>query len=469
MMKFRVLIVDDEEIIRLSMNEGLKDLGYNVCTSKDGTEAIEKLKDFRPHVIFLDLRLTAENGLEVLKNIKKFDSEVEVVIMTAYGDIESAVEAIKLGAYDYINKPFDLQEIDIIIKRVIQNLKLKKKVYILENQSEIESIIGENDKMKDVFNKIKILSKNDNVTVLIRGDSGTGKELVANAIHMNSNRKSSNMLKINCGAIPQNLIESELFGFEKNSFTGANNSKKGLMEIADGGTLFLDEIGELPLEVQPKLLRVLEERKFKRIGGLKDIEIDIRIIAATNKNLEEAIKNKEFREDLYYRLNVVPIHLPPLKERGTDILILSNNFLNDFNRKFNKKIKGFSKEAEKALMSYPWKGNVRELRNIMERIVLLAETEYIDIKNLPYEIYKGKTNINDFSNNLFDTEEIENKFINKNFSLEKKIEKIEIYYIKLALDYCNNNYSKASKMLGMSRFAFKRRLEKYFEHDMSDL
>lgn len=468
-MKFRILIVDDEEIIRLSMNEGLKDLGYNVCTSKDGTEAIEKLRDFRPHVIFLDLRLTTESGLEVLKNIKKFDSEVEVVIMTAYGDIESAVEAIKLGAYDYINKPFDLQEIDIIIKRVIQNLELKKKVYILENQSEIESIIGENDKMKDVFNKIKVLSKNDNVTVLIRGDSGTGKELVANAIHMNSNRKSSNMLKINCGAIPQNLIESELFGFEKNSFTGANNSKKGLMEIADGGTLFLDEIGELPLEVQPKLLRVLEERKFKRIGGLKDIEIDIRIIAATNKNLEEAIKNKEFREDLYYRLNVVPIHLPPLRERGRDILILSNNFLKNFNRKFNKKIKGFTKEAEKALMSYPWKGNVRELRNIMERVVLLAETDYIDIKNLPYEIYKGKTNINDFSKNLLDNEEFENKFINENFSLEKEIEKIEIHYIKLALNYCNNNYSKASKMLGMSRFAFKRRLEKYFEHDMSDL
>ncbi|MBP1926807.1 two-component system response regulator AtoC [Sedimentibacter acidaminivorans] len=461
-MNNKILIIDDEEIIRLSLSEGLKDLGYKVSTAHDGKIAIEEVKKFKPQVVFLDMRLSNENGLDILPNIKEIDNEIEIVIMTAYGDIQTAVKAIKIGAFDYINKPFDLQEIDIIIKRIIKNIELQKKVFILEKekQSYVENIIGEHPLMLDVFNKIKILSNNDNVTVLIRGETGTGKELVALAIHNNSIRKNTNILNINCGSIPHQLIESELFGFEKNAFTGANNRKKGLLEIADGGTVFLDEIGELPLELQPKLLRFLEERKFKRVGGLDDIEVDIRVIAATNKDLEKAIKNKEFREDLYYRLNVVPIYIPPLRERGRDILILANNFLQEYNRRFNKNIKGFTKKSEKSLLSYNWSGNVRELKNVVERIVILSGGEYIDIGDLPYEF---KRNIREDENILkFTNHECKNEVFYPGFSLEKEVEEMETYYLKLALKKCSNNYTKASEMLGISRFAFKRRIEKYF-------
>lgn len=465
-MKNKILIVDDEEIIRLSLSEGLKDFGYKVNTASNGTMAIELVKELKPQVVFLDMRLSNENGLDILPKIKEIDSEIEIVIMTAYGDIQTAVKAIKIGAFDYINKPFDLQEIDIIIKRITKNLELQKKIYILEKekQSNIENIIGEHPLMKDNFNKIDILSKNDSVTVLIRGETGTGKELVASAIHSNSSRKVATMLKINCGSIPQQLIESELFGFERNAFTGANNRKKGLLEIADGGTVFLDEIGELPLEVQPKLLRFLEERKFKRVGGLEDIEVDIRIIAATNKDLEKAIKNKEFREDLYYRLNVVPIYIPPLRERGRDILILANSFLQEYNKKFNKKIKGITKRAEDSLLSYNWRGNVRELKNVIERIVILGEGEYIDIVDLPFEINNNISVDLVVSKGVeYKKDKIDSEIFYPGFSLEKEVEEMEVYYFKLALKYCNNNYTKASEMLGISRFAFKRRIEKYFQ------
>jgi len=461
-MNCKILIIDDEEIIRLSLSEGLKDLGYKVSTAHNGKIAIEEVKRFKPQAVFLDMRLSNENGLDILPKIKEIDSEIEIVIMTAYGDIQTAVKAIKAGAFDYINKPFDLQEIDIIIKRIIINIELKKKVYILEKekQSHIENIIGEHPLMLDIYNKINILSKNDNVTVLVRGETGTGKELVAVAIHNNSIRKNSNMLNINCGSIPHQLIESELFGFEKNAFTGANNKKKGLLEIADGGTVFLDEIGELPLELQPKLLRFLEERKFKRVGGLDDIEVDIRVIAATNKDLEQAIKNKEFREDLYYRLNVVPIFIPPLRERGRDILILANSFLQEYNRKFNKNINSFTKKAEESLVSYNWRGNVRELKNVVERIVILGCGDYIDLDDLPFEI---KGNIGDDKSIVkYKNYGSNNEMFYHGFSLEKEVEEMEIYYLRLALKECSNNHTKASEMLGISRFAFKRRIEKYF-------
>lgn len=456
-MKKKILIVDDEEIIRLSLGEGLNDLGYKSEIASNGKEAIEIVKDSKPHVIFLDMRLSGENGLDILSEIKKLDNDVEVVIMTAYGDTESAVKAIKLGAYDYINKPFDLLEIDMLIKRIIKNLELQKKVFLLEkeNQPSLEFITGEHPLMKDVFKKIEILAQNDEVTVLIRGETGTGKEFVASAIHNNSIRKDSTMLKINCSSIPPQLLESELFGYEKNAFTGANEKKKGLMEIADGGTVFLDEIGDMPIELQPKLLRFIEERKFKRVGGLQDIDVDIRIIAATNKDLEEAIKNKEFREDLYYRLNVVPVILPPLRERGNDILLLANKFLIDYNHKFKKKIEGFTENSEKALLEYEWQGNVRELKNVIERVVLLSEGKKISVEDLLLK----KNDSDNVKNHFLKTE---NKIFDDGFSLEKEVERMERYYIKQALKLCDNNYSKTAEMLGISRFAFKRRIDKYF-------
>lgn len=460
-MNKKILIVDDEETIRMSMKEGLLDLGYQVSTAQNSSSALKKVGEFKPQVVFLDMRLAEENGLDILPRIKELDHDVEVVIMTAYGDIQTAVKAIKEGAFDYINKPFDLQEINIVIERIIKKIDLQNKVYLLENvkKTKINNIYGDHPTIKEIHNKINILSNNDDVTVIVTGETGTGKELVASAIHENSPRKDAPMLKINCGTIPQQLIESELFGFEKSAFTGANKRKKGLMEIADGSTVFLDEIGEFPLAVQPKLLRFIEEKKFKRVGGLVDISVDIRIIAATNKNLEEAIKNKEFREDLYYRLNVVPIHLPPLRERGRDILLLADYYLGVFNKKFRKNIKGFTEDAEKALLNYTWKGNVRELKNVIERIVILGEVEYIDSMDLPFGNYKEISEVHEKPKET--NREVTIKDFHPDFSLEEEVKKLESRYIKLALEYCDYNYSSASEMLGISRFALKRRVEKY--------
>lgn len=457
-----ILIVDDEEIIRMSLGEGLKDMGYKISTAANGTEAEDKVTKVKPVAVFLDMRLSGENGLDILEKIKKAENETEVIIMTAYGDTQSAVKAIKMGAFDYINKPFDLQEIDLIIKKAIKNAEMQKKLYIYEKekQSLNTELMGEHPLIKAVKRDIDILAKTDEVTALIKGESGTGKEIVATAIHENSIRKNSPMLKINCGSIPKQLLESEMFGFERNAFTGANERKKGLMEVADGGTVFLDEIGEMPIELQPKLLRFIEERKFKRVGGLEDIEVDIRIIAATNKNLEEAILKKEFREDLYYRLNVVPVILPPLRERGNDILILTDKFLEDYNLKFHKKVKGFTKDARDVLVGHTWRGNVRELKNIVERIVLLTEEEYIDVEDLPFEIRQSECGIG--SEHVEELSAVTGN-IEKGFSLENQIEKMEIYYMTQALKKCGNNYSKASEMLGITRFSFKRRMEKYFQ------
>lgn len=456
-MKRKVLIIDDEEIIRLSLGEGLKDLGYTVATASNGKEALENIRNSTPSIVLLDIRLEYENGLDILPEIKNFDKDIEVVIMTAYADISSAVKAMKLGAYDYINKPFDLEEIDIIIKRIRDKIDLQNKILIMEKSKRdnihIDNIVGKHPLLQEIFNKIELLAQNDDVTVLIRGETGTGKDVVASAIHNNSIRKDKELLKINCGSIPEHLMESEFFGFEKNAFTGANSRKKGLMEIADGGTVFLDEIGELPMNMQAKLLTFIEDKKFKRVGGLEDIKVDIRIIAATNKNLEEAIENKEFREDLYYRLNVIPVYLPPLRERGEDILLLANKFLEEYNIKYKKSILGFTKDMEEKLLNYEWRGNVRELRNILERAVLLIDRGYIAPIDLPLlESTYGE-----------DSKQIhEHKLFEIDFSLEDEINNIERKYIELALEKSDNNYTKAAEILGLSRYALRRRTEKYF-------
>ncbi len=460
-MKKKILIVDDEEIIRLSLKEGLMDLGYEVDTAKDGVGGLERIDGFKPHVIFLDMRLPDISGLKLIKSIKEIDKDLEVVIMTAYGDVKTAVLAIKNGAYDYINKPFDLEEMNIILERIFDNIKLQKKIYLMEKEklSKRHHMLGSHPCMEEVFRKIDLLSESGDVTVLIRGETGTGKELVASAIHENSYRKDAPIVRINCAAIPPQLMESELFGHEKNAFTGATSRKKGLLEITDGGTVFLDEIGELPYDMQTKLLRFLEDRKFKRVGGLEDIEVNIRIIAATNKNLEEAISLKEFREDLYYRLNVVPVELPPLRKRGEDILVLANHYLRVYNKKFNKNILGFTVEAKKKLMNYTWKGNVRELLNVIERMVILNEDTYIRCKHMPYEISGGK---NPATEDMGYSEEVEPKLIPEGFSLEDLVKSLEKKYIERALHLSDKNHSKAAQLLGISRFALKRKTEKYF-------
>lgn len=462
-MNTKILVIDDEEIMRLTLGEGLCDFGYNVETAADGLEGIKKLKEFRPDVILLDMRLGSENGLDVARKIKEIDEYVEIVIMTAYGDIKTAVEAIRIGAIDYIKKPLDIEEIEVTISKAIASQSMKKKLKLYEER-ELKSgdtFISKDPAMEDTIRKMNVLSQNDSVTVLIRGETGTGKEVIANYIHKNSARKDSLMLSVNCAAIPRQLLESELFGFEKNAFSGANSRKRGLLELAHGGTVFLDELGEMPLDIQSKLLRFLETRKFNRIGGLEEIEVDIRVIAATNKNLEEAIAKKEFREDLYYRLNVVPIFIPALRERRLDIIELSEYFLDVFNIKFKKDFKGFTSEAIDKMVSYQWPGNIRELKNIIERIVILNNASFIDVENLPSEIQEQVTN-----KKYIEIAEGDEEIIQCGFSLEEKVADLEKYYIKKALNKSKGNFSAASKLLGISRHALNRRMEKYFNDIM---
>ncbi|ABR49127.1 two component, sigma54 specific, transcriptional regulator, Fis family [Alkaliphilus metalliredigens QYMF] len=459
-MRKKIVIIDDEETIRLSLKEALMDLGYEAETAGDSWEGLKRIALFKPQAVFLDMRLPDGNGLQLIQRIKEMDKDLEVVLMTAYGDIKTAVTAIKNGAFDYINKPFELDEVQIILTRIFDKLKLQKKIYLLEKEklSNDETIIGSHSSMKDVFSKVAILSENEDVTVLIRGETGTGKEVVASAIHHNSPRKEASMLKINCGAIPTQLMESELFGYEKSAFTGATARKKGLLEIADGGTVFLDEIGELSMDMQTKLLRFLEERKFKRVGGLEDIEVNIRVIAATNKDLEEAIEKKEFREDLYYRLNVVPMDLPPLRQRGEDILLLAQHYLAQYNQKFNKKIMDFTEEAKEKLLKYHWKGNIRELKNVLERTIILNDDSYIRLEHLPIEIVGSEEKT--VATNIQPMIKI-GEDIPKDFSLENYLQEIEKSYIQTALRLCKGNHSKAAYILGISRFALKRKQEKY--------
>ncbi len=455
-MKIKILVIDDEIMICKSLKAGLTDIGYDVSTASNSKEAIRLAEDFRPHIVFTDMRLGNEDGIELIDDIKRVDNDIEIIVMTAFSDIKSAVSAIKKGAFDYINKPFELDQINIIILRAYENLRMKNKLFILEKQKEssLKCMIGDSPKIHEVLMTIDRLAKNDNVTALIRGETGTGKELVAEAIHNNSIRKNYPLLKINCGAIPGQLVESELFGFEKSAFTGAASQKKGLFEIADGGSVFLDEIGELPLETQAKLLRFLEDRKFRRIGGLQDIEVDVRIICATNRNLEQAIKDRTFREDLYYRINVVPVVLPPLRERGSDIILLAEFFLEQFNIKFKKNIKGFDEQSKARFLEYRWSGNIRELRNVIERIVILNDETWIRIYHLPLELQNRQTNGSPSS-------DARSYAACSNLTLDEKMDCIEKQCILEALETEGGNQTKASALLGISRFTLKRKMEKH--------
>ncbi|MDF3001015.1 MAG: hypothetical protein K0Q48_1134 [Bacillota bacterium] len=468
-MKSKVLVIDDEAMICKTLIAGLCDMGYSVETALSKEDALRKAASFKPSLVLTDMRLGNDNGIELIDDIKRIDNDIEVIVMTAYSDIISAVSAIKKGAFDYINKPFELDEIGIILERALENYKIKNKILLLEKQNQCfeETMVGQSDLMKDVYEKVGILSQNDSVTVLILGETGTGKELVADAIHNHSIRREFPILKINCSAIPGHLVESELFGFEKNAFTGAGMKKKGLLEIANGGTVFLDELGEIPLDIQAKLLRFLEERKFRRIGGLEDIEVDIRIITATNKDLGRAVREKTFREDLYYRLNVVPVMVPPLRDRGNDILLLAEYFLTKYNKTFKKEIKGFDEQAKRVLLVYPWPGNIRELKNVIERIVLLTNDAWIAQKHLPLEIGRlGQTGSGDFSGvpaEIAAGDEIGGSRIGREgrFSLDYKLDTIEKDYIVKALEKHGGNQTKAAEELGVSRFALRRKMEKH--------
>lgn len=383
--KARILVVDDEAIIRESLRDWLSDADYQVFTAENGTQALEIIQREGPGIVIADLVMPGMDGIELLKKTQEISPNTEVIIITAYSSIPTAINAMREGAYDYIEKPFCPEKAEHLIAKLVErqqlieeNISLQRK---LEERYRFENIIAKSSQMRRIIEVIKVVAKS-NATVLITGESGTGKELVARAIHAQSYRKDKPFIAVSCAALPESLLESELFGHEKGSFTGAHAQRKGKFEAANKGSLFLDEIGEMSANIQVHLLRVLEEKEFNRVGGNELIKVDVRVIVATNRDMKEAVAQGKFREDLYYRLNVVTIEVPPLRERREDILLLANHFLKKFTAENNKEVTGFSPEATDFLLKHAWPGNVRELENAIERAVILAQGATIEVTHL---------------------------------------------------------------------------------------
>ena len=388
----KILVVEDNDVLRGSVVQALVENGHNVSEVGDGEEATERLQEESYDVVLTDMRMPKKSGLEVLRFAKQVNDLTVAIVMTAFGTIESAVEAMKSGAYDYIQKPFELEELEVKINRALEHRRDSGVLQILRSQSsqalEHNNIVGSSPQIRKIFEIIKKIARS-NASILITGETGTGKELIASLAHYNSLRAKQSFVKVNCAALQENLLESELFGHEKGAFTSADRQRIGRFEQANGGTLFLDEIGDMSASTQAKVLRVLQEQEFERLGGMKTIKVDVRIIAATNKNLKEAIANNTFREDLYYRLNTVGIETPALRERKEDVLPLANFFAKKYSDELKKTISGFSPQAVKYLTRHNWPGNIRELQNTIERAVLMAESNLIGVEDLTLNATKG--------------------------------------------------------------------------------
>jgi len=447
----RILVVDDEVGTRESLKMILKN-DYEIFLAKNAEEAFLQIKEHFPALILLDIILPDLDGLKVLEKIKQREPDAVVIMITATKTVKTAVEAMKLGAYDYVTKPFDVDELRLIINRALSTKALKEENRRLREEIDksfaFENIIGKSKAMKETFKVVRQIADTKS-TVLIMGESGTGKELISRAIHYHSNRKNCPFVTINCAAIPETLIESELFGHEKGAFTNAIEKKMGRFEVAHQGTLFLDEIGELSLTTQAKILRFLEEKEFNRVGGSKTIKVDVRLITATNKDLSQLLRKGEFREDLYYRINVVPIVIPPLRERKEDIPILLDHFIKKFNEENNKNVKGMSKETLELMMRYEWPGNVRELENLIERLIALTSNEIIQADELPFDLL-DTPKINDLKESIFDGK----------VSFLEAEEEFERAIILDALKKSKYIQSHAAEMLGISRRILKYKMDK---------
>jgi len=449
MYRGKILVVEDEKSMREVLKILLEGENYEVLTASDGLEGLSYITKDIFDLVITDIKMPKFDGFELLRRTKEIAPDTLVIMITAFGTTETAIEAMKLGAYDYINKPFKIDEIRLIVKKAIEKKRLSEEVSLLRDKVKtvysLENIIGQSPKMQELFKLIPRIA-HSNSNALIIGESGSGKELFAAALHNLSHRKEKNFVTINCATFPEGLLESELFGHMKGSFTGALYNKQGLFEIADGGSIFLDEIGEMPINLQAKLLRVLENGTFRRVGGTTDIKVDVRIISATNKDLKEEIASGRFREDLYYRLNVVPINIPPLRERKEDILLLIEHFL----RKTSDDQKRITPEAMKLLMDYSWKGNVRELENVIERIVLLTDKEEITPVDLPSEITEYKSEAKEIP-----------ELPEEGIDIDKIISNIEKNYLLKALEKTGGVKTEAAKLLNLSFRSFRHRLYKY--------
>ncbi|MFB0518096.1 MAG: sigma-54-dependent transcriptional regulator [Acidobacteriota bacterium] len=439
----RILIVDDEAIMRDSLNDWLMEDGYEAVAVEDGQKAIEIVRSQPFNVVLCDLKMPGMDGIETMQKIKEINKDLPVIIITAYATVNTAVESMKQGAYDYIVKPFDPEEVSHLIRKIISHQQLLQENILLRQELKrvyhFRDIVGKNYKMQEIFELIRTVADSD-ASVLILGESGTGKELIARAIHYSSRRAEKPFVSVSCSALPESLLESELFGYEKGAFTGAVRDKPGRFEEANKGTLFLDEVGEMKPETQLHLLRVLQEREIRRLGGTGVIKVDVRIIAATNKDLERAVKEGSFREDLYYRLNVVTIQLPPLREREDDIPLLAERFLMKYNIKNNKNLEGISPKAIALLVQYHWPGNVRELENVIERAVVITKHRIIQPEDLPPHIQSFQ----------------ESKGIQP-----RKLKEVEKEHIQHTLEENKWNISKTSKVLGIDRSTLYKKIRHY--------
>jgi two-component system, NtrC family, response regulator AtoC len=458
-MKPSILIVDDDEVMRETLSDVLKKRGYEIYTAGSGEETLPVIRKNVIDLVLLDMRLPDENGLQVLRKIKEVDTDILVIIMTAYSDVQTAVSAMKSGAYHYINKPFELEELKLLIEKGLETKSLINEVRRLSRDqrgaSQGSYLHGESPQIQRVRDLIETISKTYKTSVLIQGESGTGKELAANAIHYRSQRCQHPMMKINCSAIPDALLESELFGYEKGAFTDAKNTKKGLFELADGGTVFLDEIGEMKPFLQSKILRFLETQSFMRVGGEREIKVDVRIIAATNRDLEKLVREGLFRKDLYYRLKVMVVDMPPLRDRrDQDVLSLSQLFIEENNKEYGKQIRGFSEEGKRLLLEYPWPGNVRELKNVIERAMILTDQTWITPELLPFELKQQAAN-QPLGLASGVSEEGD----------EMSLEGMERLYISRVLNRLEWNKSKAARLLGITRTTLREKIRRYHLSD----
>ncbi|MEZ7891596.1 MAG: sigma-54 dependent transcriptional regulator [Candidatus Wallbacteria bacterium] len=500
-----ILIVDDEKLLRWSLTTELKEYGFNVYSCELADEGFKIVKENVIDFCIFDIRLPDYSGLELLRKVKQLQPDIYVIMITAFAEVETAVEALKLGAYDYLIKPFNLEKLKHVIKKAIETNELKKEVSFLKQKEQKkfqqEKMIGNHASMAKIFELIEKLANVAVSTVLITGESGTGKGLIARAIHYSGLRQNKPFVEINCSTLSESLLESELFGHEKGAFTNAINQKKGLFEIADGGTLFLDEIGEMTMSLQAKLLKVIEDKSFKRVGGVKDISVDVQIVAATNKDLQKEIQKGAFREDLYFRLNVIPMHMPPLRDRIDDIKVLAGHFISYYNSVFKKQVKGLSEDAAEVMKMYRWPGNVRELKNVIERAILLESSDYIlpEHMHLNVDMCKKADNVNLESAvenkiasgqgeakvlsavetrpkpeqkenkenisvpgvlNAADLFNIEIDFNREGIDIEALISQLERKIIMRALNITSNNQSHTAKMLNLNRDTLRYKMKK---------
>ena len=446
MAEAKILVVDDDSLMKEFLSETLSRSNFSVETASTGDEALKKIKEKEYDVILSDIRMPQMSGLELLKATKEFSPAAKVMLMTAYGTIENAVEAMKLGAFDYITKPFSADDIEVKIMRALEYKRLEWENRLLRQEVarkyQFENIVGKSPQMKKVFDLVEAVADSRS-SVLITGETGTGKELVAKAIHYRSPRKDKPLVKVNCAALPEGLMESELFGHEKGAFTGAIRKSHGRFELADGGTLVLDEISEISPSLQAKLLRVLQEGEFERVGSGLPIQVDVRIISTTNRNLLELINQGKFREDLYYRLNVIPINIAPLRERREDMIPLAEFFLQKCCQENNRAIKGMEKEVLKSFMEYPWPGNVRELENFVEGAVVMAKGEVLSKEDFPPELFSIKG------------------MSPKELQIGSTIDEVEKALILKTLQACNGNRTKAAEILGISVRTLRNKLSEY--------